>query len=167
MISDFLEGDLINIPGKSLILAVLCGCGLERTFRIIINSIICSIILMIGFIWLVLMLRVTAAVLVPVRWYLPSGCLRNLYSESRCTLRAGPHPYPTPPHSTHPTRPDRSPGKGNLYPLHRENRENGQNNSLSQCQGKHREFGNFAKHRENAGNFVWSSCKFPDSKDQG
>ena len=31
------------------------------------------------------------------------------------------------------------------------------------CQGKHREFGNFANHRE----FVFSSCKFPDSKDKG
>ena len=29
------------------------------------------------------------------------------------------------------------------YPLHRENRENG-NNKIP-CQGKHREFGNFAK----------------------
>ena len=28
------------------------------------------------------------------------------------------------------------------YPVHRENRENGQKNP---CQGKHREFGNFAK----------------------
>ena len=28
------------------------------------------------------------------------------------------------------------------YPLHRENRENGQKNP---CQGKHREFGNFGK----------------------
>ena len=34
----------------------------------------------------------------------------------------------------------------------------------SLCQGKHRESGNFAK---NTGNFVCSSCKFPDSKGEG
>ena len=32
------------------------------------------------------------------------------------------------------------------------------------CQGEHREFGKFAKTHENSGNFVCSSCKFPDSK---
>ena len=44
------------------------------------------------------------------------------------------------------------------YPQHRENRENGQKRIL--CQGKHREFGNFAK----TGNLVCSSYKFPDCK---
>ena len=29
------------------------------------------------------------------------------------------------------------------------------------CQGKYREFGMLPKHRENKGNFVWSSCKIP------
>ena len=47
------------------------------------------------------------------------------------------------------------------YPLHRENRENGQNKS---CQGKHREFGNFAKTHGKYRELVCSSCKFPDSK---
>ena len=49
-------------------------------------------------------------------------------------------------------------------PLHRENRKNGPKNS---CQGKNREFGNFAKTRENTVNLVCSSCKFPDPKGQG
>ena len=31
-------------------------------------------------------------------------------------------------------------------------------------QGKHREFGNFAKTQEKHGNLVCSSCKFPDPK---
>ena len=46
------------------------------------------------------------------------------------------------------------------YPLHRENRENVPKNP---CQGKHREFGNLPKHRENTGNLVCSSRKFPES----
>ena len=35
------------------------------------------------------------------------------------------------------------------------------------CQGKHREFGNFAKTRGNTGNFFYSSCKFPNSNGKG
>ena len=47
------------------------------------------------------------------------------------------------------------------YPRHRENRENGQKNSLS---GKTQGIGKFC---QNTGNFVCSSCKFPDSKGKG
>ena len=47
------------------------------------------------------------------------------------------------------------------YPLHRENRENGQKNSLS---GKTQGIWKFC---QNTGNFVCSSCKFPDSKSKG
>ena len=43
------------------------------------------------------------------------------------------------------------------YPLHRENRENGQQNSLS---GKTQGIWKFC---QNTGNLVCSSCKFPDS----
>ena len=44
------------------------------------------------------------------------------------------------------------------YPLHRENREYGRKNSLSgKTQG-------IWKCCQNTGNFVCSSCKFPDSK---
>ena len=45
-------------------------------------------------------------------------------------------------------------GKLSRYPLPKKN----------PCQGKHREFGNFAKTQGNTGNLVCSSCKFPDSK---
>ena len=44
------------------------------------------------------------------------------------------------------------------YPLHRENRENGQRNSLS---GKTQGIWKFC---QSTGNLVCSSCKFPDSK---
>ena len=47
------------------------------------------------------------------------------------------------------------------YPLHRETRENGQRNSLS---GKTGILEICQKHRENTGNLVCTSCKFPDSK---
>ena len=44
------------------------------------------------------------------------------------------------------------------YPVHRESRENGQNNSLlGKTQG-------IWKSYQNTGNLVCSSCKFPDSK---
>ena len=47
------------------------------------------------------------------------------------------------------------------YPRHRENRENGQKKSLS---GKTQEIWKFC---QNTGNFVCSSCKFPDSQGKG
>ena len=46
------------------------------------------------------------------------------------------------------------------YPLHRENRENGQKKSLS---GKTRVIWKFC---QNTGNLVYSSCKFHDSKNK-
>ena len=47
--------------------------------------------------------------------------------------------------------------------MHRE--KTGKMQKKLPCQGKNREFEkNLPKHRENTGNFVCSSCKFPDSK---
>ena len=61
------------------------------------------------------------------------------------------------------------------YPRHRENRENGQKNSLSGktqgiwkfCQNTDKTQGILSKHRENTENFVSSSCKCSDSKSKG
>ena len=64
------------------------------------------------------------------------------------------------------------------YPRHRENRENrenGQRNSLlgktqgtlKFCQNTGKTQGILSKHRENTGNFVCSSSKFPDAKGKG
>ena len=39
------------------------------------------------------------------------------------------------------------------YPLHRVNREKGENGQIK-----------WPKHRKNTGNLVYSTCKFPDSK---
>ena len=46
------------------------------------------------------------------------------------------------------------------YPLHRENRENGQKKSVIENTGN---LEILPKHRENTGNLVCSSCKFPYS----
>ena len=61
------------------------------------------------------------------------------------------------------------------YPRHRENRENGQENSLSGktqgiwifCQKTGKTQGILSKRRENIGNFVSLSCKCSDSKSKG
>ena len=47
------------------------------------------------------------------------------------------------------------------YPLHRENRENGQKNP---CYANTGNLEILPNHRKNTGNSVCSSCKFPDSK---
>ena len=56
------------------------------------------------------------------------------------------------------------PGRRDRVPTAQGNMENGQERKR---QGKHREFGNFAKHRENTGNVVRLSPIFPDSKGCG
>ena len=48
------------------------------------------------------------------------------------------------------------------YPLHRENRENGQTKIPVRENTGNLEI--LPKHRENTGNLVFSLCKFPDSK---